>query len=169
MGDSGVREKDGQPLVVKFSQITGVPVSENEARLAQSQLGEIGMQVEIIDLSQDTWSDELVAGNFEAIFFSWIGTAFPYPGIQQLFGTGSDSNFAFSNIPELDAVYDKIQVESDPAARQELANEADQIIWDCALVLPLYQRPDLWAVKANLANYGAFGFANVIWQDVGYM
>jgi peptide/nickel transport system substrate-binding protein len=36
--------------------------------------------------------------------------------------------------------------------------------------LPLYQRPALVAVKAKLANYGAFGLSdkNFRWEDVGY-
>lgn len=168
-GANGIREKDGTPLTVKFSQITGVPVSENEARLAQAQLAEVGIQLEIVDLTQDNWSDELVAGNFEMIAFSWIGTPFPYPGISQLFGSGSDSNYAFSNIPELDALYDQAAVEFDAATRQDLANQIDQIIWNCGLVLPLYQRPELVAAVSNLANFGAFGFSDEVWEDVGYM
>ena len=36
--------------------------------------------------------------------------------------------------------------------------------------LPLYQRPDLQAINANLANYGAFGFQTPVeWEDVGWM
>ena len=50
-GADGVREKDGQRLTVRHSQIVGVPVSENEAQLVQSQLAEVGIEVEIVDIA----------------------------------------------------------------------------------------------------------------------
>jgi peptide/nickel transport system substrate-binding protein len=36
------------------------------------------------------------------------------------------------------------------------------------MTLPLYQRPELTAVKTKLANYGAFGLSSVKWENVGY-
>ena len=101
-GADGVREKDGQRLTVRHSQIVGVPVSENEAQLVQAQLAEVGIEVEIVDMSLQEWGNILVAGEFEMMAFSWAGTPFPFRGLDQLFGNGSESNFGFSNIPELD-------------------------------------------------------------------
>jgi peptide/nickel transport system substrate-binding protein len=169
-GDDGVREKDGQRLHVRFSQIVGVPVSENEAQLVQSQLAEVGIEVEVVDMSLQEWSNILVAGDFEMMAFSWVGTPFPFRGLDQLFGNGSDSNFGFSNIPELDPLLDQLATSVDDTERAALANEIDNILWEYAHTVPLYQRPDLWASNANLANFGAFGFMlPAIWTDVGWM
>ena len=49
----------------------------------------------------------LTAGEFEMMAFSWIGTPFPFRGVQQLYGNGSDSNFGYSDIPEIDAMIDR--------------------------------------------------------------
>ncbi len=98
-GGDGVREKDGQRLTVRHSQIVGVPVSENEAQLVQSQLAEVGIEVEIVDVTAQDFSNVLVAGEFEMMAFSWIGTPFPYSGVQQIYGNGSDSNFALLQHP----------------------------------------------------------------------
>jgi peptide/nickel transport system substrate-binding protein len=169
-GDDGVREKDGERLQVRFSQIVGVPVSENEAQLVQSQLAEVGIEVEIVDMSLQEWGNILVAGEFEMMAFSWVGTPFPFRGLEQLFGNGSDSNFGFSNIPELDPLFDELQATVDDTQRAAIANEIDAILWEFAHTAPLYQRPDLWATNANLANYGAFGLMlPAIWTDVGWM
>jgi peptide/nickel transport system substrate-binding protein len=170
VGDDGVREKDGQRLHVRFSQIVGVPVSENEAQLVQSQLAEVGIEVEVVDMSLQEWGNILVAGDFEMIAFSWVGTPFPFRGLEQLFGNGSDSNFGFSNIPELDPLFDRLTTSVDDTERAAIANEIDNILWEYAHTVPLYQRPDLWATNANLANFGAFGFMlPAIWTDVGWM
>jgi peptide/nickel transport system substrate-binding protein len=169
-GDDGVREKDGQRLHVRFSQIVGVPVSENEAQLVQSQLAEVGIEVEVVDMSLQEWGNILVAGEFEMMAFSWHGTPFPFVGLEQLFGNGSDSNFGFSNIPELDPLYDRLISSVDDTERAAIANEIDNVLWEYAHTVPLYQRPDLWATNANLANFGAFGFMlPAIWMDVGWM
>lgn len=168
-GSDGVYEKDGQRLSITATQITGVPVSENEALQFQAQLNEIGFDVSIADVSQDTWSDELVAGNFEVLAFTWVGTPFPFRGPGQLYGNGSDSNFGFSNIPELDPLIDELAITVDVERRTEIANEIDQILWDNGHTIPLYQRPELVAANENLANFGAFGYETpVIWENVGW-
>ena len=169
-GSDGVREKDGQRLHVRHSQIVGTPVSENEAQLVQAQLAEVGIEVEIVDMSLQEWGNILVAGEFEMIAFTWVGTPFPFRGLDQLFGNGSDSNFGFSNIPELDPLLAELATTADDTERAAIANQIDVILWDYAHTMPLYQRPDLWATNANLANFGAFGFMlPAIWTDVGYM
>ena len=170
VGSDGVREKDGQRLHVRHSQIVGTPVSENEAQLVQAQLAEVGIEVEIVDMSLQEWGNILVAGEFEMIAFTWVGTPFPFRGLDQLFGNGSDSNFGFSDIPELDPLLAALPATADDTERAAIANEIDVILWDYAHTVPLYQRPDLWATNANLANFGAFGFMlPAIWTDVGYM
>ena len=168
-GADGVREKDGERLTVRHSQIVGVPVSENEAQLVQAQLAEVGIEVEIVDMSLQEWGNILVAGEFEMIAFTWTGTPFPFRGIDQLFGNGSESNFGFSNIPELDPLLTELAGTVDDTERAAIANQIDVILWDYGHTIPLYQRPDLWATNADVANFGAFGFMlPAIWTDVGY-
>ncbi|SDD91320.1 peptide/nickel transport system substrate-binding protein [Auraticoccus monumenti] len=163
-----IREKDGEPLEVDFTQIVGVPVSENEARQAQSQLAEIGIQVNIVDATQDNWIDRLTAGEFEILAFSWIGTPYPYQ-FRQIYVTGGESNFGNLSNERIDELADLVDTTVDPAERTTLANEAAQLMWEEVSTLPLYQRPEIVAAKANLANYGAFGLNTQEWENVGYM
>jgi peptide/nickel transport system substrate-binding protein len=169
-GADGVREKDGERLTVRFSQLVGVPVSENEAQLLRSQLAEVGIEVELVDVPVVDFGNTLTVGEFEMMAFSWIGTPFPFRGVSQLYGNGSDSNYGFSDIPELDPLLDQLAVTLDDTERAAIANEIDVILWEYGHTIPLYQRPELVANRADLANYGAFGFQTpVIWTDVGYM
>ena len=46
-------------------------------------------------------------------------------------------------------------------------NQIDALIWKEVHSLTTYQRPEIVAVKSNIANFGAFGFANTIYEDIG--
>jgi peptide/nickel transport system substrate-binding protein len=42
------------------------------------------------------------------------------------------------------------------------------MIWDEVHSLTFYQVPDIVASKEKLANFGAYGFASTIYEDIGY-
>ncbi len=170
VGADGIREKDGKKLEVKFSQLSGVSVSENEALQAQNMLKDIGVKVDIVDVPIAKFQDGSVLTNheFDIIAFSWIGTQYPFQGISQIYGTGSESNYSQLSDPRIDENAKKLDSTTDLQARVDLANETAKIIWENVMTLPLYQRPELTAVKTKLANYGSFGLGNPQWENVGY-
>ena len=114
-GADGIREKDGKKLEVKFSQLSGVPVSENEALQTQNMLKEIGVKVDIVNVPIAKFQDGSLLSNheFEIIAFSWIGTPYPFQGISQIYGTGSDSNYSQLSVPQVDANAKALDSETD--------------------------------------------------------
>jgi len=167
--DDGMREKDDQKLVVRFSQLATVKASENEALQAQSMLKEVGIQLDIVTVPVARFGPTLTGKEFEIIAFSWVGTPYPFSGIKQIYGTGSLSNYAQLSVPEVDELAAQIAIETDSAKRIELANAVDRILWENVHTLPLYQRPELIATRKDLANYGAFGLSSEQWEHVGFM
>ena len=167
-GADGIREKEGQKLIVRFTQLATVKASENEALQAQSMLKEIGIQLDIVTAPVSQFTQTLTGHEFEIIAFSWVGTPYPFSGIKQIYGTGSGSNFAQLSLPEIDDLAAQIAIETDQEKRIALANQADRIIWENVHTLPLYQRPELIATRSDLANYGAFGLSSVRWVNVGF-
>ena len=170
VGPDGIRVKNGKKLEVKFAQLTGVPVSQNEALQAQNMLKAIGVKVDIVDVPVSKFQDGSVLSNheFEIIAFSWIGTQYPFISVQQIYGTGQESNYSQLSDPRIDKNIELLNSEPDPAKRITVANETAKYIWENVTTLPLYQRPDLIAVKTKLANYGAVGLGNLQWENVGY-
>jgi len=168
MGDDGIREKDGEKLVVRFTQLATVKASENEALQAQSMLREIGIQLDIVTVPVSQFGPTLTGHEFEIIAFSWVGTPYPFSGIKQIYGSGSGSNFAQLSLPEVDELAARIASETDATKRIALANEVDRILWENVHTLPLYQRPELIATRSDLANYGAFGLSSIHWENVGF-
>ena len=168
---TGIREKDGQPLQVEFTVLTGVPTSENEGNLIQNQLKEIGVDVALVNVPSAEFGEVLDDGRFQMIAFSWSGTPYPMANIGQIYGdpAQNSSNYANLNNPELNTLITEIGREMDHEARIEKANEADRMIWESVHTLPLYQRPELVATVDNLANFGAFGFSSNRPEDWGYV
>jgi len=168
VGDDGIREKDDQKLIVSFSQLATVKASENEALQAQSMLKDVGIQLDIVTVPVARFGPTLTGKEFEIIAFSWIGTPYPFSSLKQIYGTGSDSNYAQLSMPEVDKLAEQISAETNTEKRIELANQADRIIWESVHTLPLYQRPELIATRRDLANYGAFGMSSKRWENVGF-
>jgi len=84
--------------------------------------------------------------------------------------TGAESNYSRVSIPEVDQLIAQIDKETDPQKRIDETNQVNKLLWEDVSTLPLYQRPELVAAKAKLANFGAFGLSNnwFLWQNVGY-
>ena len=167
-GSDGIRVKDGKKLEVKFSALDGVPASQNEALQTQNQLKEIGVKVDIVNVPSADFNTTLSSKSFELIAFTWVGTPFPFANLNQLYGTGSESNYQQISLPDADALITQIKSETDPAKRIQLANQVAQLTWKSVGIVPLYQRPELIATKSKLANYGAFGLSSPNWANIGF-
>ena len=77
-------------------------------------------------------------------------------------------NYARVGSDEIDRLYAQAIQELDRKRAIELANQIDALIWQLVHSLTLYQRPEMWVTKNGLANAGAFGFAEIIYEDIGW-
>jgi len=178
MGAGGVRMKDGKPLRVRFVIPANVATSAQESELIRGMLGPIGADVAIETVTLGDFFEKYInPGNFEFTVFSWIGTVFPISSSKSIYAnptTGPDGeeiiqqNYARVGSPELDALFDEATRIFDAEEAAKLGNRIDKMIWDEVHSLTLYQRPEIVAAKQNLANFGAFGFASAIYEDIGF-
>ncbi len=168
VGSDGYRVKNGKTLEITFTTITGVKVSENEGQAFQSQLKDAGIKVTITPVASKDFGTTLTSHSFQAIAFTWVGTQFPYPALNQFFNPKSDSNYSGYNNPDVTALIQKVSTEMDQTKRDAYVLQAEKQIWTDVQIIPLYQRPDQWAVKSTLANYGAFGLGSPHWENIGF-
>ncbi|MFI0482007.1 ABC transporter family substrate-binding protein [Actinomadura sp. 9N215] len=167
------RTKAGRKLTLRFVVPSGVPISKREGELTRALLERIGVQVDIVPVPADDAFDRYVApGNFDIVPFSWLGTSFPVSPMQSVFarpdGGRVQQNYSRIGTAAIDTAMDRAIAEVDPARIHVLVNRTDRLIWRQASVLPLYQRPQLVAVRAGLANVGACGFFEPAYQDIGF-
>ncbi|SNS11138.1 peptide/nickel transport system substrate-binding protein [Actinomadura meyerae] len=167
------RAKAGRTLALRFVVPSGVPISAREAELAGALLERIGVRVDIRPVPADDALDTHVTrGDFDIVAFSWLGTSFPVSPMRAVFARPHagrvQQNYSRTGTAAIDAAMDRAIAETDPAKVHVLVNETDRLIWRQATVLPLYQRPQLVAVRADLANMGACGFLEPGYQDIGF-
>ncbi|MFI6905177.1 ABC transporter family substrate-binding protein [Nonomuraea sp. NPDC050394] len=171
----GVRQKDGKPLELRFVVPTGVQLSKSEGELAQNMLAQIGVKLTLKAVpSDDFFTKYVIPGNFDITPFAYIGTPYPVSSSYGIYVNSPDggktwnANFGRTGSAAIDAAMQKAGSALDPARARTETNQADKLIWQEVNVLPLYQRPQNVATKANLANAGARGFYDLRYQDIGF-
>jgi len=169
-----VRKKDGKELAIRFVIPSQVASSQQESSLIQNMLKAVNVKVSIDTVPSDQFFDKYInTGNFDFTVFSWIGDPFPISSAKSIYaepkGNDIQQNYARVGSPELDALFDKATSEFDEQKALDLGNQIDTLIWNEVHSLTLYQRPEIIASKATLANYGAFGFAKPPrYENIGF-
>jgi peptide/nickel transport system substrate-binding protein len=176
--DGNVRKKDGKPLAIRFVVPNGVASSNQIAELVRAMLDGVGIRVEVLSVpTQEFFKQYIVPGNFELTVFSFIGKPFPISSSRPSYvsprpGKNGEldfqQNFARIGTPQIDALFDQATSEFDEQKAIDLANQIDAAIWGEVHSLTLYQRPDMAATRSELANFGAFGFASVAYENIGF-
>jgi peptide/nickel transport system substrate-binding protein len=166
------RQKEGKELDINFVIPSQVAASEKEAKQVQAMLKDIGVKVNINTVpSDDFFSKYVTPGRFDFTVFSWIGTPYPISSSKSIYanpkGDNIQQNFARVGSAEIDGLFDQATAELDEAKARTIANQIDALIWKEVHSLTTYQRPEIVAVKSNFGNFGAFGFASTIYEDIG--
>ena len=177
--EGNVRRKNGKPLEITLVIPTAVATSKQEAELIQNMVSQAGVTLKIDAVPlQDFFDKYITPGQFDLVLFSWIGTPFPVSSSKSIYAKPTRNakgeldikqNYARVGSDEIDRLLDEASQELDPTKAIELANRADEAIWQLVHSLTTYQRPELYATKKNLANFGAFGFQQPwTYEDIGW-
>ena len=173
------RRKDGKTLTLSFLIPSGVTTSKQEGELTQAMLREVGIKLEINTVPSDDFFDKYVTpGHFDIVPFSWIGTPYPVSSAKSIYinpktnSKGEEDiqqNYARIGSQQIDDLMSAAEQELDPAKARTLANQADRAVWAEVHSLTMFQRPQITAVKASLANVGSYGFKTPLYQDIGFV
>lgn len=168
------RVKDGTPLTLRLLA-QNTPVGNTVSGVVRDQLAAVGVTAQVVSVSPDQFYDaNLLPGNFDIAAFEWTKSASPFahdrPVFQKVEGEDFGSNYGRIYIPEIDALYDRGLAELDADKRNEIANQIDVLAWKHAHHLPTYAESGAYAVRSDLANYGArglgaYGFEKAGWQQ----
>ncbi|MFJ3878719.1 ABC transporter family substrate-binding protein [Streptomyces sp. NPDC090077] len=172
--------KDGKPLALRFVLPAG-PGSEALRAVGErisQMLQKLGISTEIKKVADESFfKDHIASGQYDLALYSWPATAFPATDARPIFAKpepaadGSllvEQNYTRVGTDHIDQLFDQAAGELDEAQARELMRKADARIWAAAGSIPLYQRPELVAVKPGLANAGAFGLGAPRYQDIGW-
>ncbi|TVL93948.1 ABC transporter family substrate-binding protein [Streptomyces sp. SAJ15] len=179
-GTSPTLMRKGRPLSLRFV----LPSGPGSAQLRATgegiarMLDGIGVRTEITTVADDSYfRDYIASGDFDLALYSWPATAFPATDARPVFAKpqaaadGSlvvEQNYSRVGTDQIDQLFDQAVAELDADAGRTLVTRADARIWAAAGSIPLYQRPELVAVRKDVVNAGAFGFATPRYQDIGF-
>ncbi|KEF04315.1 MULTISPECIES: ABC transporter family substrate-binding protein [Streptomyces] len=179
-GGPAAVKKDGRPLALRFVLPDG-PGSERLRTVADrisAMLARIGVQTVVRKVPDKSYfEDHIAAGDFDLALYTWPGSAYPATDGRPIYAKpqpaadGSltvEQNYTRVGTDHIDQLFDQAAAELDEDASRELVERADARIWAAAGSVPLYQRPEVVAVKKNLVNAGAFGFSTPRYQDIGF-
>ncbi|MGA5818999.1 ABC transporter family substrate-binding protein [Kitasatospora sp. NPDC094028] len=167
--DGDVRKKDGHELNLRMIVPAGVAVAQNEAASVTRMLKDVGIKVTPVTAGANEFFDKYVnRGEFDIAVYALLGTPFPASGSRATYVQNSAGNHVGTGSPAVDSALDRAAAASDAATSSEAINQADAELWKVAGVLPLYQRPQLFGARADLANIGAQGLSDIVWENVGY-
>ncbi|MFI1950551.1 ABC transporter family substrate-binding protein [Streptomyces xinghaiensis] len=179
-GNAHVLHKDGVPLTLEFvlPEERGTGQLRAVAERITQMLTAVGIRAEIEEVAGEKFFREHVAsGDFDLALYSWPATAFPATDARPVFAKprpapdGSltvEQNYTGVGTDRIDQLFEQAAAELDESVARELMSRADARIWAAAGAIPLYQRPELVAVRPGVVNAGAFGFATPRYQDVGF-
>lgn len=174
MGTGGYRTKDGKTLTLRYVIVSGLQEDVNEAQIVTQMEKAVGIKVQTVTVpADDLFTKYLMPGNYDASTFSFYGTPFPISSNYSLYqnpqGSNIFQNFGRIGSKAIDDLMNQAMSATDPQQAIKLSNEIDKKLWQEVDLIPLYQKPQIYAQRSDLANYGSFGFADIIYQNIGFM
>ena len=176
--DGTYRKKNGKTLSLRFVLPSDVAISKQEGELVQGMLKEVGIKIVLQSVPGDAFfEDYVIPGTYDITPFSWIGTPFPVSSAVSIYekpvkdDAGElqiQQNVARIGTAEIDRLMAKAAASLSQKQAFRYLNEADRLIWQEGHSLTLYQRPQITAVKATLANVGSYGFQSIPYTDIGF-
>ena len=164
MSPSGVREKDGHQLTLTNLYVES-PSGDLLGQLLAEMLDGIGVDLIANDFTAEEAAIELP--HYDLLTFAINTAGSPLAMVPVYYRGGGYYNMLTTSTPDLDAKIDQLLGETGDTALNT-ANEIDEMLWQEAHSVPLLRIPGNTAVRRDLANFGAFGAADVDFTAIGY-
>lgn len=145
---AGVLARDGRTLTLTMAVPTDDPLAATEFASLADALGALG--IELTPAGASTTQD----ADIHAV--DQVKSAFPLADLSELIDADLADHAA------------RIGTETDVVRRADQASQLSRLLWERVDAIPLYQRPQVVAVRNRLANVGAGSFATTTWEDVGW-
>ena len=145
----------GKDLTFTIQSTSGNTIRSQTEQLFQAQMKAIGIKINIQNYDANTFfGTNLPNGTYQIAEFAWVTTPF-VSGNQPIYCSYTNTNQCGENwTHSANADVDKLMAtgSSAPSQSKEINdyNEADAILWQNMVTLPLYQKPQFWAWSNNL-------------------
>lgn len=151
-------EKGGKRLSLTITAISSVPEYPLIAQAIQGYLNKIGMDAKVQQLAVPAWLAANLKGNMSLTPLQYI--AVDPDALHLWFLPDQYFNWSHYTNPKLTSLITQAQEESDMQKRQSLYSQAQKIIMDEAVLMPIHENVDLVMTSKKLTGliYSGGGF-----------
>ena len=152
---------------LKFTTTVGNPLRDQIQAIIQEDLKQIGINVQIENFnSEELFTDKFPNGDFEIGELLWTGTSDPdvsYLFSSKMLPNHGGQNYYYYQNQQVTELLDSARSEIDEVKRDELYVQAQRVMADDAIILPLFNHVMLVAhndklggIKVNPSEAGMF-------------
>jgi len=120
----------------------------SEALLIRTEAAKAGF--EVVGNGEQSWSGLLDSSNFDAMFFAWVQSSASQANGVELFKTSGGNNLLGYSNTALDAELEKLYTFLTPAQILQVHINAEKILMEDVVSLPIFQHPNVTAYKKGL-------------------
>ncbi|HET6502683.1 MAG TPA: ABC transporter substrate-binding protein [Amycolatopsis sp.] len=155
---NGIYQKDGKPLSITITAISTVPEYPLIAQAIQGYLRAVGMDAQVTQLATPAWLSANIQGNMSLTPLQYI--AVDPDALHLWFLPGQYFNWSHFTDPALTALINQGQAEPDQSKRLAIYAQAQKIIMDQAVDMPIHENVDLVMTSKKLTGlqYSGGGF-----------
>ena len=162
-GADGIRERDGQRL--QFAVLVSPVFVGNQSilELVQQQVRRVGIDLQLDLIPVADWTARAASGDFDANY----GNTSRADGdiLRAQFGLDGTNYNHRGPIPDLDRVLSEQLAATDPAARTQLIEQAQQLILDNGLLIPTIELSQVIGVSEAVENVTFDASARLVFYD----
>jgi peptide/nickel transport system substrate-binding protein len=168
------RTKNGQEFDVSFLDTTDDtdPTDVQTDTLMINQFAALGIKATLNRIPTAQYQSAIDKGQWDVTSGGWISSAFPISTMETTYyldPNNQGQNFGEIGSTEIDNLFNQANQTLDPDARAKLGNQIDKDIWGLGEDLVTFQSPGVRLVNKNVANFGAFGFADIDYTKIGFI
>jgi peptide/nickel transport system substrate-binding protein len=168
------RSKDGKELDLSIldASDSGDPTVVATDNLLISQLQAIGVNATLNAVPETKEQDNIDKGNWDLTPSGWIISPFAISSTANAYEYDPKNvaeNYSQIGNDTINKLYDQANSTLDDTQRAKLGNQIDSDLWQEAIDVPLFQSPGVRLVNKDVANFGAFGFADIDYTKIGFV
>jgi peptide/nickel transport system substrate-binding protein len=150
---SALAGPDGVPVPpLRALYATANPARPRTAEYVAEAARGLGLTVTTSPMDPGSYGSTLSGGQFDLVLYGWAIPAAHVADAQQSWSTDGPSNYTGFSDARVDRLLTEAAASPDPAVANELLGQADRLLTEAAVVLPLYRRSTLLAIRQDVAN-----------------
>ena len=168
-GGDGIREKDGKKLALRYVTFGDDQMTKSSVAGLQKMMKDIGVDMQVSERPTSDFSRVMAEKDFDLIM-SGFGSTDPFGVLyfKQDYASDSELNKSGTGTPEFDEKINELYQISDKNEQIAKANELEKEAFAQYGIMPYANGPQLTGVKKGLANFGAYAFAVVPKENIGW-